>query len=101
MKKILSTIVHCLFFGLLPVSAEVLRDAEGRPVRYAGKFNASKIEVKDCASRKGEFRGIWVAVVENIDFRKHNSIQTFKKDFLTLLNNAKNAGFTAVIFQLY
>ena len=100
MKKILSTILHCLFFGLLPVSAEVLRDAEGRPVRYAGKFNASKIEVKDCAPRKGEFRGIWVAVVENIDFRKHNSIQTFKKDFLTLLNNAKNAGFTAVIFQI-
>lgn len=48
----------------------------------------------------GEFRGIWVATVQNIDFGKNQTAAGYRKEFSILLKNIKNAGFTALIFQV-
>ena len=99
-KKIFSHLLNFLFFSLLPLSGEVLRDPGGKPLRYAGKFNSSKIFIRDTAPRKNEFRGIWVAVVENIDFPTSKSVKEFQANFCKVADNAKAAGFTAIIFQV-
>lgn len=81
-------------------SAEVLRNSAGKPVRYAGRFNGDKVVLQDYRPRAGEFRGVWVAVVENIDFPAHKTAYSFQQSFCRMLNNIKAAGFTAVIFQI-
>lgn len=99
MKKIFTLLMTILSMTML-FAAEVVRDSRLRPVRYAGKFNSSAIELRDYRPRADEFRGIWVAVVENIDFPIHKSAFAYQRDFCKLLDNAKAAGFTAVIFQI-
>ncbi len=47
-----------------------------------------------------EFRGIWVATVENIDFGKHTTEEEFKHDFCVMLDKIDKAGFNTVIFQI-
>ena len=99
-KSIYHRILQLLFFGLLPLSGEVLRDSAGRPVRYAGRFDTRQVVIRDAAIRPDEFRGIWVAVVENIDFPTHRSAAEFQRDFRRMADNIKAAGFTAIIFQI-
>ncbi|MBE6355669.1 MAG: hypothetical protein E7058_00985 [Lentisphaerae bacterium] len=99
MKKILT--ISLLLCGIIcSLSAEIVLRKDGKPARYAGVFNRGVIEIRDFSPRKNEFRGIWVAVVENIDFASHSTAAGFQKDFRVLVNNAKRAGFTAVIFQI-
>ena len=98
MKKIFPVLTFLLF--TFAGSAEILRDSAGKPVRYAGKFNSSQVNIRDFRPKKDEFRGIWIAVVENIDFKKHSDVQSFQSDFRQAADRAKNAGFTAIIFQI-
>lgn len=99
MKKFFGTLT--ILFGMLLIcNAEILYDASGKPVHYAGKFSAEKIMLKDFRARPDEFRGIWVAIVENIDLQAHHNVNSFKRDICRMLNNIKAAGFTAVIFQI-
>ena len=100
MRNIFSALLNLLFFGLLPLSGEVLLDSGGKPLRYGGKFSSAKISIKDVAPRKNEFRGIWVAVVENIDFPTSKSVKEFQQEFRKVADNAQAAGFTAIIFQI-
>lgn len=99
MKKIFLTLLF-LFGVTLLCRGEVLCDASGRPVRYAGKYSPAKINIRDFRARPDEFRGIWVAIVENIDLPAHRSAYAFKQNVCRMLNNIKAAGFTAVIFQI-
>lgn len=62
----------------------------GRKVTLSGTYR----------SMPGEFRGVWVATVQSIDFGKNKTAVEFRKEFNTLLRNIKNAGFTALIFQV-
>lgn len=96
-KRILSIL---LFLAILPLSAEILRDRNGKPLRYAGVHHSGVINIKNYAPARNEFRGIWVAIIENIDFPAHKTQWGFKRDFRKVLDNAKAAGFTAVIFQI-
>ena len=86
--------------AVLPLTGEVLRNGAGKPVRYAGICDPSPVVVTDYAPRRDEFRGVWVAVVENIDFPVHRSAAAFQQSFRNMLRNIRNAGFTAVIFQV-
>ena len=91
----------CFFF--VPVrggAAEVLRNAAGKPVRFAGKFQSSPIRIPVYVPRAREFRGVWVATVENIDFAPHTDAESFKRDYLRLVDNLARMHFNAVIFQL-
>lgn len=99
MKIFLSTLIFIL--SIVPaLQAEILRDRAGKIVRYAGKFSNAQINLQDYRPRAGEFRGVWVAVVENIDFPAHKTAYSFQQSFCRMLNNIKAAGFTAVIFQI-
>ena len=72
-----------------------------RKVPYAGKYSNKKTVIPKYVSRgKNEFRGLWVATVENIDFPRTQSASAFKAAYSRLLANAKKAGFNAVIFQV-
>ncbi|MBE6405750.1 MAG: hypothetical protein E7040_06990 [Lentisphaerae bacterium] len=74
----------------------------GKPARYAGDYLEKphvSVPKRSVFSRK-MFRGVWVATVENIDFSKHQSIDSFKKEFITVVNNLKSIHATAVIFQI-
>ena len=85
---------------IFTLGAEIVTRLDGKPVRYAGIYNSGTVEIRDYAPRSNEFRGIWVAVVENIDFSAHGSAAGFQQEFRTVLNNARRAGFNAVIFQI-
>ena len=100
MKYFLTACLQFFFFGILPLAAEILRDASGKPVRYAGKFNSSQVVLKNFRPARNEFRAVWVAVVENIDFPAHRSAYSFQRDFRIMADNLKSAGFNAVIFQI-
>lgn len=81
---------------------ELLTDYNTKqPVRYAGDIMNGKVYVPSkYTTKQNEFRGIWVATVENIDFKKQPDAETFKKNFIELADNLKRANFTALIFQI-
>lgn len=82
---------------------ELLLDPRsGRPVRYAGDL-AEKPNVvlpKDFRAKPGDFRAVWVATVENIDFPVSRSVAEFKRNYLSVIGNLKAIGANAVIFQV-
>ena len=80
--------------------AEVLRNAAGKPVRFAGGFRDSPVRIPAYVPRSREFRGVWVATVENIDFAVHADAESFRQDYLRLVDNLARMHFNAVIFQL-
>lgn len=51
---------------------------------------------------KREFRGVWIATVNNIDWPSSNDLSTEeqKKEILKLLDLYKNLNFNAIIFQI-
>ena len=92
-----------LLFPAVSEARELIIDPRtGKPARFAGEFQEKpyvSVPKKPVYSRK-MFRGVWVATVENIDFSRHRSINSFKKEFLTVVNNLKSMHATAVIFQI-
>ena len=72
--------VLALFCGLETFAQyELLTDPRsGKPVRYAGDLAAKPDVVVPKYYRPGkkEFRGVWVATVENIDFPVSGSVQS-------------------------
>ncbi|NLE24427.1 MAG: family 10 glycosylhydrolase [Clostridiaceae bacterium] len=53
-------------------------------------------------SKSGDFRGLWVATVVNIDYpvKATTDSEVLKKEALQILNYAKNTGFNAVFLQV-
>ena len=96
--------VLALFCGLETFAQyELLTDPRsGKPVRYAGDLAAKPDVVVPKYYRPGkkEFRGVWVATVENIDFPVSGSVAEFKKNYLAVVNNLKAIGANAIIFQV-
>ncbi len=84
------------------VDTAVLRDYKsGEPIAYGGKQQAGAVKVPvTYLPKKQEFRGAWVATVENIDFGKHTSAGTFKNEYIQVVNNLQKLNFNAVIFQI-
>ena len=94
------------FFTLLTVMmmmlgthAEIVRDKQGRPVPYAPGVRRY-INLLDHAPRPGEFRGVWIATVNNMDFPASYSVEQFKRTYRTMIANIARSGGTAVFFQL-
>lgn len=78
----------------------VLRDSGGNAVRYAGKYSSRKIVIAKTAPRRGEFRGIWVATVENLDFKSSRSVAEFKANYIRMVDRIAKNRFNAIIFQV-
>lgn len=71
-----------------------------RPVRYAGKFSAAPVVLENYRPRAREFRGVWVATVENLDFPTHRTAAEFRRDYMKLADNIARSNFNAIIFQI-
>ncbi len=70
-------------------------------VPYGGKYSAAEIRIPTVyPARKNEFRGIWVATVQQIDFLYHTTADSYRKDYRKILKNLKAAGFTDIFFQV-
>lgn len=94
--KLLSVLLAALSGWIVSAEGTVLRT-----VPYAGKYSNKQTAIKPYIPRgKGEFRGVWVATVENIDFPRTQNPASFKQEYNKVLANAKKAGFNAVIFQI-
>ncbi len=80
---------------------ETLRNGTGKPVRYAGRLSAEPVVIPATYTQKNqELRGIWVATVDNIDFNVHDNADTFRKDYIEILNNLRGSNFNAIFFQV-
>ena len=104
LKHFVKILFAVSFLFLCSIDArEVIMDPRtGKPARYAGDIQ-KKPDVtvpKRPDFRRTQFRGVWVATVENIDFSTHGNVASFKKDFITMVNNLKSIHATAIIFQV-
>jgi len=99
MRRFWTILLGLLFCGPF-CRGEILLDAQGRPVRYAGRYSANRINLPPYRPSEREFRGVWVATVENIDFGPFRTVAEFKSAARTLLNQLKALGFNAVLFQV-
>ncbi len=73
----------------------------GQLIPYGGKQQGGAIKISTTYMPKArEFRGAWVATVENIDFPKHTDIAEFKRDYIAIVNQLKDLHFNTIIFQI-
>ena len=87
--------------GIPTLFGETLLDySTGKPVRYAGKFSAAPVVLDRYRPRAKEFRGVWVATIENLDFPLHRTAAEFRRDYIRVIDNIARANFNAVIFQV-
>jgi len=71
-------------------------------VPYAGGRSSGQCVYlpKKYTPKKDEFRGIWVATVENIDFPVYSKASDYRKAYIELVDRVASAGFTAILFQV-
>ena len=99
--RLLAAMLACVLFGGAELSGEQLLDyTTQKPVRYAGKYSSAPVVLPPYRPRAREFRGVWVATVENLDFPVHRTAAEFKRDYIRLVDNIARAHFNAVIFQI-
>ncbi len=98
MRRWIYLLLLSLFPGLL--HGEYLKDDRGKFIRYAGNLNSAKVMLKDFPPPRREFRGVWIATVENIDFPRCRTAAEFKQRYRILMQKIRAAGFTAVFFQI-
>ena len=99
--KRLAAAMAAIMLGCPELPGEQLLDyATGKPVRYAGKFSSAPVNLPPYRPRAREFRGVWVATVENLDFPVHRSAEEFKRDYIRLVDKIAGANFNAIIFQI-
>lgn len=90
-----------LMLTLSCCQAEILKDPySGKPVRYAGNYGSAPVRLGMYISKPNAFRAAWVATVENLDFGLHTSIYSFQRDYIGILENLRQNGFNAIIFQI-
>ena len=100
MKKLLPVLIAANLLCCQLLFGEKLLDSRKKPVRYAGKFSSAPVWLPEYRARTHEFRGVWVATVENLDFAVHRDAASFKRDYLAIVDNLAKANFNAVIFQI-
>ncbi|MCS7079802.1 MAG: family 10 glycosylhydrolase [Chloracidobacterium sp.] len=85
-------------WGLLQPASGVF----GRPVQDAGWVVAAEELIADIPRLPREFRGVWVATVENIDFpsARNLSPEQQQAELTAIFDLAQALGFNAVIFQI-
>ncbi len=73
----------------------------GAKVPLAGTFSTDHVVIpKAYRASTVEMRGVWVATVGNIDFPAHATVEDFKRDFINLVENLRQANFNTLIFQV-
>ena len=100
MRRLAAAMALALLGGAELAGEQLLDYVTQKPVRYAGKFSSAAVDLPPYRPHKREFRGVWVATVENLDFPIHRTAAEFKRDYVKLIDNIAKARFNAVIFQI-
>lgn len=100
MKKSRLILLFFLLWTATGVRAEILKDVNGKPVKYAGRFSAAQVNLPAPKVKPVEVRAVWIATVENIDFGPFADGATFRKSAAALMKRIKNANFNTVFFQI-
>ena len=100
--KIFSLTLLCfLAVSLLPLRGEILKDARGNFVRYGGDYAKGTVKLPDVLRRRSpQFRGVWCATVQNLDFPRCANAAEFKKHFLAVIGLLKKHNCNVLIFQV-
>ena len=93
MNKIFKRIAYVVSFSLLIIAFSISVLAWNPP------------KVDKYVREEVEFRSVWVCTVSNMDISKQassseSSIQAWKNEYLDILNNSKELGMNAIIFQV-
>ena len=99
------TLFAVIILSLLTPVAEAklapLRDSSGRIIRRGGKYDPRPVYLPPTVpAPKGEFRGVWVSTVLNLDFPVSRSAAEFKQRYTAMVKKIASAGFTAIVFQV-
>ena len=74
--------------------------SKGKPARYAGNFSDRQITLPQRYIPRHEMRGIWVATIENLDFKVSRTPAEFRQQFRKIVANLKTANFNTLFFQV-
>lgn len=109
MKKTLRVLLICFvalfLMGVNSVNAEDQEEYIAIDnVFYYGTSEAVQIPKKYVA-KEAEMRGAWIATVWNLDFGRQNgtndsAIETYKKNYITLLDTLESYNINTVFFQI-
>ena len=107
MRKLIFASLMILFLSCPVHSGEEDKDGrilmeDGKPLPYSLFEPERKIRIPSAprTARKTEMRGIWVSTVWNLDFPQHRDAKSFRADFQKMVKQMKDAGFTAIFFQV-
>ena len=104
MNKFLPAILSAfilLFPQLLTAKLAPYKNSAGQVIRRGGKFDPRPIYIPPAVNaRPGEFRGVWISTVLNLDFRTVKSVNEFKRQYNLMMRNIAASGCNAVIFQV-
>lgn len=93
--------ILCAPFVRTTGADEVLCDAKGVPVKYAGKLSSAKVIIpRQYTPAAAELRGVWAATVENLDFPPCASAEEYMKNFRIMVDKLAAARFNALFFQI-
>ena len=103
MRFLSGLVILALFPGCAAARQPVIKvqdTAAGTPARYAGNFSSSPVYIPVKTVSVPDMRGIWVATIENLDFKQSSSPAEFQKQFRKIIANLKAARFNAIFFQV-
>jgi uncharacterized lipoprotein YddW (UPF0748 family) len=99
--KTLYLLLICLFFsGAFLLRGEILKDARGVPVRYAGKYSNAPVYLPPLQHKNVQMRAVWCAVVNNLDFPRCATEAEFKKHFSAVIAQLRRHRCNVLIFQV-
>ena len=73
--------------------------ADGTNLIYRGTNN-NVMGLTNYEYKVQDFRSTWVATVSNLDIDKQTSIESYKANLKTIINDLKSWGMNAIIFQI-
>ena len=100
MKIFCRVLIFFLAASLFPLCGEILKDAGGKPVRYGGDYAKGNVNLPPLRFRPVQFRGVWCAIVQNLDFPRCASAAEFKKHFLSVVALLRKNNCNVLIFQV-
>ena len=96
----ISAVLFLAFCCVKNSCAEILTDAGGRKVRFAGKYDPRPVFLTNPPAPRREFRGVWIATVKNLDIPPCRSTAAFRANIRSMFDKIAAAKFNAVIFQV-
>ena len=93
--------IFLLFTQTLSAKLAPYRNSAGQLIRRGGNYDSRNIYIPPAVTApRGEFRGVWVSTVLNLDFKPVKSVAEFKRQYNLIVRNIAASGCNAIIFQV-